>query len=248
MFTILNTLSQNLRRLLNHQAESATSKRSFRLALFPMEAFWYLVYRVGRLGHGISTVRSQSLTKYFNTLRMESCKKSNTLSYHRILSRSALSAIRKVLGLGVRVGLAKKRPTKSLPINFCTVGCVMTSIDCPDEIPYEILGKPDASCKTDGIDFIYSEQNRYLTCTVRFTKVTVNTAADAICRIATANVTHSPESGVYVSVWFKYNESLLLVTDIHRDNVSCSYVQEAEDSIVLPLNLVAELVAKFGTI
>jgi hypothetical protein len=247
MFTTLNTLSQNLQRLLYHQSESSTSKRSFRLALFPMESFWYLVYRVGRVGIGVSTVRSQSVTKYFNTLRMEYCRKSNTLSYLRILTRSALKAIRTVLGLGVGVGLAKKRPTKSMPIGFCTVGGVMTSIDCSEEIPCEVLLKHNAPCSTDGIDFIYSEQNRYLTCTVRFTKVTVNTAEDARKRIATADVSYSPESGVYVGVWFKYNHSLLEVTAVNGDHVTCSYVQELEDDIVLPVNLVAELVAKFGT-
>ncbi len=82
---------------------------------------------------------------------------------------------------------------------------------------------------------------------VRFTKVTVNTAEDARKRIATADVSYSPESGVYVSVWFKYNHSLLEVTAVNRDHVTCSYVQELEDDIVLPVNLVAELVAKFGT-
>jgi hypothetical protein len=247
MFTTLNTLSQNLRRLLYHQAESALSKRSFRLALFPMESFWYLVYRVGRVGIGISTVRSQSVTKYFNTLRMEYCQKSNTVSYLRILTQSAMKAIRKVLGLGIGVGLAKKRPTKSMPLGVCTIGGIMTSIDCPEEIPFDVMLKPDRFCSADGIDFIYSEQNRYLTCAVRFSKVTVNSAEDAKNRIAMADVSYSPESGVYVSVWFKYNNALLEVINIDGDNVTCSFVQELHDDIQLPLNLVAELVAQFGS-
>jgi hypothetical protein len=79
------------------------------------------------------------------------------------------------------------------------------SIDCSEEIPHEVLLKHNAPCSADGIDFVYSEQNCYLTYTVRFTKVTVNTAEDARKRITTADVSYSPESGVYVSVWFKYN-------------------------------------------
>jgi hypothetical protein len=247
MFTTLNTLLQNLQRLLYHQSESSTFKRSFCLALFPMESFWYLVYRIGRVGLGVSMVRSQSVTKYFSTLRMEYCRKSNTLSYLQILTRSALKAIRTVLSRGVGVGLAKKRPTKSLPIGCCSVGGILMSVDCSEDIPHEVLLKHNAPCAADGIDFVYSEQNHYLTCTVRFTKVTVNTAEDVRKRNATADVSYSPESGVYVSVWFKYNHSLLEVTAVNGDHVTCSYVQELEDDIVLPVNFVAELVAKFGT-
>lgn len=247
MFTTLNTLSQNVRRLMYHQSESATSKCSFRLALFPMEAFWYLAYKIGGVGVGACTVKSQSVTKYFNTLRMECCSKRNTLSYIRIMSRSALTATRKVLGHGVGVGLAKKRPTKAMPTDCCTIGCMLTSIDCSDEIPYEVLLKPDAPCTANGIDFVYSEQNRYLSCTVRFTKVTVSTADVATCRISSADVGASPESGVYVSVWFKYNNALLEVVAINGETVLCTYVEEAEDDIELPMQLVAQLVAQFGT-
>ncbi len=86
LFTTLNTLSQNLRRSLFHQPESQISKWSFRLPLFPMESFWYLVYRIGVHGIGMSTERKQCVVKYFNTLRMECHTKRNTLSFLRILS------------------------------------------------------------------------------------------------------------------------------------------------------------------
>jgi hypothetical protein len=50
VFTVLNTLSQHLRRTMYHQAESVISKNSFHLPLYSMEAFWYLVYRIGGKG------------------------------------------------------------------------------------------------------------------------------------------------------------------------------------------------------
>jgi hypothetical protein len=42
LFTMLNVLSQHLRRLMYHLGESEVSSKSFRLPLFSMEAFMYL--------------------------------------------------------------------------------------------------------------------------------------------------------------------------------------------------------------
>ncbi len=63
VFTVLNTLSQHLRRAMYHQAESVISKKSFHLPLYSMESFWYLVYQIGGQGIGISTEQKQSVTK-----------------------------------------------------------------------------------------------------------------------------------------------------------------------------------------
>jgi hypothetical protein len=74
--------------------------------------------------------------------------------------------------------------------------------------------KPESQCAVDGIDFIYSEQNRYLSCNVCFTKNVVREEADARSRIASAKVSN-PESGVYLDVWFQYDDSLLEVIEIN---------------------------------
>jgi hypothetical protein len=246
-FTALNTLSQNLRRSMYHQPESQVSKWSFCLPLFSMESFWYLVYRMGVHGIGISCEHKQCVVKYFNTLWMQCHTKQNRLSYLQILSQPALDALRRFLGLGAGLGLAKKRPTKAAPEGYCSIGAILTSVECEREAPYEVLLNPDCHCTADGIDIIYLEQNRYLTCTVRFTKVVVREAADATKRIAVAQVRKAPESGVYLNVWFHYNGSLLETLEINNEEVTCSYADETSQNIILPLNVVAELVAQFGS-
>jgi hypothetical protein len=247
LFTALNTLSLHLRRSMYHQSESSISKKTFRLPLFPMECFWYLVFRIGTKGIGVSTQRKQCVIKYFNTLRMECYSKCSTLSFLRILSYPALEATRNVLGLGVGLGLAKRRPTKAMPVGYCTIGGILTSVECGLQVPYEVLLNPHCNYAADGIDFIYSEHNRSLSCTIRFTKIVVKVESDATSRIATAEVTNTPQSGVYLNVWFKHNGCLLEVVAINGDIVTCSYVEETSENINLPLQVVAELVAKFGT-
>ena len=148
----------------------------------------------------------------------------NTVTFLRILSVPALAAIREVLGLGVGLGLAKKRPTKSMPVGYCTIGGILTSVECGHQGPAEVLVKPDCSCAADGIDFIYSERNGNLSCTNSFSKIAVTVEADATNRIALADVNVNPQSGVCLNVWFQYNGSLLEVQAINGNYVNCSYV------------------------
>jgi hypothetical protein len=73
----------------------------------------------------------------------------------------------------VGLGLAKKRPTKSMPTQYCTIGDILTSVECGPQVPAEMLVKHDRYCYANGIDFIYSKRNRNLTCTICFSKITV---------------------------------------------------------------------------
>jgi hypothetical protein len=147
----------------------------------------------------------------------------------------------------VGLGLAKKRPTKAFPVGYCSIGGILTSVDCGQNVPYEVLLNHDCQCTADGIDFIYSEQNRCLTCNIRFTKLVVREATDTTKRIAVAEVRHNPESGVYLNVWFQHDGCLLEVAAINGNIVTCSYVENEDENINLPLQLVAELVSKFGS-
>jgi hypothetical protein len=248
IFMALNALSQHLRRAMHQTPESKGLKRTFRLPFFPMECFWYLVQRVGADGLFTSTNRKQCLIKYFSCLRMEAITKLNTISYLRILSQQSLQALRGVLGAGTGLGLARKRPTKSSPIQCCQIGGLMTSVECIVDVPDYVVEKPESNYTANGIDFIYYEQSRCLSCIVRFTKITVNTEEDATSRIAGAIVEHIPESGVYVTVWFSYEDRLLEVVAIHNETrtVTCSYVEQPGSVIDLPLTLVSTLVASFG--
>jgi hypothetical protein len=176
---------------------------------------------------------------------MECCSLGNTVTFLRIFSLPALVAVCQVLGSGVGLGLAKKRPTKSMPTQYCPIGDILTSVECGPQVPAEMLVKPDRSCSANGIDFIYSKRNRNLTCTICFSKITVKVEADATSRITIANVNENPQSGVYVNVWFQYNGSLLEVQAINGNDCICSYVEEELDNVNLPLHIVKELVAQF---
>jgi hypothetical protein len=171
---------------------------------------------------------------------MECTSKLDTLSYLRVLSEPALQALRQVLGLGMGLGISKKPPTKPNPLHHC--------MEVGAEVPYEVLLKPDCQASIDGIDFIYSEQNRWLSTTVRLTKVVVNDEHVATSRIASAEVLINKDNRIYLSIWFKYGESLLEVTAMYEVNnrVTCSYVDEISHDIVLPISIVSKLVAKFG--
>ncbi len=106
--------------------------------------------------------------------------------------------------------------------------------------------KPEVQSLTNGIDFIFSEQNHNLNCKVCFTKVTISEAADATSRLATAEVA-TAESGLYDNVWFQYENNLLEVLKVNGDVVTCKFVEEDDqENIQLPLGLVKELVARFG--
>ncbi len=87
VFNHLNTLAHHLQKALYHQRESSISRKTFCLPLFSMEAFWYLVYRLG--GHiiGMTKEQKQQNVKYFNTLWMELRSSSETLSTYRFCQR-----------------------------------------------------------------------------------------------------------------------------------------------------------------
>ena len=55
LFIMLNSFSQNIRKVLYHLPESESTKKSFKLPLFSMEAFWYLVYKL--TGHSIGLTK-----------------------------------------------------------------------------------------------------------------------------------------------------------------------------------------------
>jgi hypothetical protein len=234
---------------LYHHSETSPRRKNFRLFLFTMESFWYLVYRVGRAGIATYCLRRQSVTKYYNTLRMDCVTKLNSLTYLRILSEAGLKALRSVLGIGIGVGVSKKRPTKAKPTQYCTIGAILTSVEVGPEVPIEVVLKPACNVAVDGIDFIYSEQSRCLSCTIRFSKIVVSHKEVATTRISKAQVITPKESGVYLNVWFKHDEHLMEVIAIDQETelVTCIYVEEeGEDEVVLPLNLVSECVARFG--
>ncbi len=120
----------------------------------------------------------------------------------------------------------------------------MISIESDEEPPYKILLQPDHPCAMDGIKFIFYEKAQCLSCTVHYSKLVVNDSIVATARMPSAVVSNTV-SGVYLNVWFLHNQNLLEVVAINE--TTCSYVEETNrDLIELPLELVANLVARLG--
>lgn len=248
LFHAMNTLSDNIRRCLFHRPESVTTTQSFKLPLFSVEAFWYLAYKV--VDHCISIMinRKQRAIKYYSSLKMESLVKHSTLIYLRILSKPSLAALRKVLGAGIGLGLAVNRPTKNRPIGYCCINSNFTSIECGDVAPQDIISNPRMKCLANGIDLIFSEENRILSGHVRFKKMVVRRAADVTSRLPTAQV-ESISSGVYLEAMFYYNNVLFEVVEIdnYRSLVKSTPLQDPNvGDITLPMEVVQQQVADFG--
>ncbi len=174
--------------------------------------------------------------------------KHSKFTYLRILSKLGLTALKEVLGAGIGLGLAVNRPTKQRPVGYCTINCIFTSIECGDVEPKEVVRKPRIKC-TNGLDLIYSEENRILSCHIRYQKFTVTRPEDVTSRVPSA-VIETILSGVYVETLFYYKNTLFEVTEIddNNRNVKAVSVQaETETEIILPAAIVQQLVSEFGT-
>ncbi len=139
----------------------------FSFTFFSMEAFMYLACKVQLHTAEKSIIQKQSITQYCNTLKMVYLTKGKNLTYIWIASSPGLVALRKILGLGIAVGVMKSHPTKMNPVLHCTIGSILTSIECGPLIPGQIIEKPEHRSFFDGIDFVYSKQNCNLNCNVQ---------------------------------------------------------------------------------
>jgi hypothetical protein len=247
LFTMINALSQHVRKALYHNPESGATRKCICMNVFSMEAFWYLVFKMSDNGIGATKKRVQRIVKYYNSLQIELAKCEIRLTYLWILSQSSLVALRRVLGCGVGLGLAVKRPKVSNPEFYCRIGGILTSVECPAEVPYSIFLKPDESCSVDGIDFMFCEEHRSLTCTIKFSKLIVTDENVAKARLPSAVVGDEViESGVYIGAWFLHNQNVLEVITITDEFVTCSHVQEPDSpTIDLPIALVDQQIAAF---
>jgi hypothetical protein len=136
--------------------------------------------------------------------------------------------------------------SKATLVASCTIGGSFTSIECDAEPPYEVLLQPDHPCATNGINFNFYEKARCLSCTVHYTKLVVSDRTVATSRRPSAVVSDAV-SGVYINVWFLNNQDFLEVVEINGTTATCSCVEDVNrDLIELPLDLVADLVARFG--
>jgi hypothetical protein len=113
----------------------------------------------------------------------------------------------------------------------------------------EYMRKPLIPYKGNGIDFIYTEESRQLSCNVRFSSLVVSDAKVATDRIPSADVCVWPASNAYVGAWFLYQGSVFEVERIDGNVAICKDPDDDSDAgnpTELPLPLVSDLVNSFG--
>lgn len=245
LFGALNTLAQQIKKTMYHVPAAQEPKKNFRM-FFPSEAFNYLCCKVDDPSVVKRSIqRRQRIIKYYDTLKSESGTRVNTIIYFRILTQSALMSLRKVLGVGIGIGAAGGRPSKSRPLQYCTIGSLLSSIECPRELLPAVAQNPLTKIEVDGIDFVYTYENRSLLCTVRFSKIPIVTADIATSRISVAYVT-AEAVGAYVGACFHYNGDMFEVVAIINTLSRCQSL-ETDEIIDLPIDLVNNLVNSFGS-
>jgi hypothetical protein len=118
------------------------------------------------------------------------------------------------------------------------------SVECADELPQCICNKPLGPCFTDGIDFLYHEQNNTLSCHIHFTRLRVVSAEVATSRIPAAAVV-AKNAGAYVGVWFHYDGNTFSIINIDNGECFCQSVENEQMSVEVPIELVNDLVRNF---
>jgi hypothetical protein len=255
LFHSLNNLAHLVKKSLYHQGEAELSLRTFRL-YYSTEAFSYLYSKLSDTSVTFSTPRKQAMLLYYDTLMIAASTNIITKTYLRVVTKQGLISLRNVLGIGVGVGIVKKKPTKKHPLAYCTEGSYLTSVEVGLYVPNELVAKPLYRCPTDSIDFTYTEESRQLTCTLRYSKIKISNHEMVTTRMPTAEVQDQVVGGAYVNAYFHYNGELMTVLAITNDIATCKYLRDDSDSdeegehnwqtVDLPLQLVHQSVASFG--
>jgi hypothetical protein len=156
-----------------------------------------------------------------------------------------MSELRKVLGTAVALGMSSARPTKKAKYKYCTINSVLNSVELHRELPLEVISSPLRRTGCNGVDFVYWTESRQLVCTIRFTKIIVSNAEIATSRVPSCDV-KPPKSSAYVGAWFIYDGAVLEVVSIAGNIVACKIPDSEDVSIQLPLDVVCDLVNRFG--
>jgi hypothetical protein len=138
------------------------------------------------------------------------------------MTKPTLVELQKVLGSGIGLGLSASKPTKKNPFKGCIINDKLNSIELDDYIMDEYIRKPLMPYKGNGIDFIYTDESRQLSCNVRYSSLVVSNAEVATDRIPSADVCVWPASNAYVGAWFLYQGS---VFEVERIDGKCCHMQ-----------------------
>ena len=196
-----------------HVPESHEPKKIFRI-FFPSDAFHYLCYKLNDdLVVKASIQRRQRIIKYYDTLKTESGTRLNNVVYLRILTIPAFELMRRVLGNGIEIGATGLRPSKSRPLQYCTIGTLLSSVECSPQLPHDNVYSPTKPVTTNGIEFVYTYETQSLMCTIQFSKLPIVTAEVATSHISVAHVA-GESTGAYVGACFHYEGEMYEVLAI----------------------------------
>ncbi len=201
LFHSLNYLAGLLRKSMYHQGEAETSCRTFQL-FFSVEAFCHLRHRVGGGSIVLAAPRKQSIIMYYDTLSMECHSNLITKSMIRIVTKQGLASLKSILGIGIGLGLTKRKPTKKNPLAYCSVGSYLKSVELGEEVPFDLIQSFNQKYHGNSVEFLYTEESQQLSCSVRYSKMIINTTDAATSRIPTAYVRTDVIAGAYVSAIF----------------------------------------------
>jgi len=237
IFNSLQDLSALLAKLMWHNPHRASTKKSQRIH-FSNECFSYIEHRVLRhndqdvIEHGVFNRKCREVV-YGEDLSMASVQRSKRIRFLRFLTAASLSELRCVIGATTGVGLSQMKPSKTRPLVYCRIGCVLTSVEGDD----------------GGIEMYFNETNNTLIVKVRFRKVVCNVSGDVTSRVQHVMARSSIAAMVEVGSWFYYQNELMEVIHIleQRKVVLCAYVEKEGDEVEIMLGEVAELVARFGS-
>jgi len=247
IFCSLNMLAFTIKKLMYHRPEAEDTKRSTRI-FFPSDAFHYIAHKM----RDVSTVqchisKNQRSIKYYDDLKSESTTKVVDVTYLRVLTMASLKELRTILGVGVGIGSTQYRPSKTRPLQYCTINSILTSVECDALLPAQLAQKPLLPVLTDGIELSYYEQNSTLSCHVRFTRLRVVLSEVATSRITAANVI-AENPGAYEGAWFQYHDNTFEIRRIENGVCFCRSVDDGGITIQkLPIDVVNDLVNKFGS-
>jgi len=245
IFHALNTLSSTIKKLMYHRPEAEDTKRSARI-FFLSDGFNYIMNKMrDQTALKCQSIKNQRVIKYYDDLKSESGTKVVDVTCLRVLTQSSLKELRSIVGIGVGIGSAQYKPSKSKPMQYCAMNSILTSVECSPILPIPFLRNPLLQCYTDGIELYYHEQNSTLCCHVRFSRLRVSDAEVAVSRIPVAIVVpDNPDA--HVGAWFHYNNNTFAIQSISNGICTCRSV-EADDIIVeLPIDIVNNLVNIFG--
>jgi len=110
-----------------HRPEAEDTKRSMRI-FFPSDAFNYIAHKLQDASIVKCRIsKSQRGIKYYDDLKSESAIKVIDVTYLRVLTKSSLNELKTILGVGVGIGSTQYRPSKTRPLQYCTINSILTS-------------------------------------------------------------------------------------------------------------------------